>query len=175
MLKGAILGALSFIIFFFLNIIILHNFNIKRRFYTVLRIFLGVLLFYLFSFFLIPSTAITQVILENTALSIFLAFLNGTFLHFFLYYFYLHFIQVIDRSPSTRILIEIKNSPEKKLSLGQLKENYSIDKKISYELEDMVILGSLKKEGNYFANTAKGKLHCNIFKFIREYLKLERN
>ena len=174
MLKGITLGLVSFIIFLFLNIIILHNFNIKRRFYTILRIFLAVLLFYVLFFFFIPLV-LTKALQQHAVLLIYLAFLNGAFLHFFFYYFYLHFIQIIDRSPSTRILIEIETSFEKKLSLEQLKERYSIDKKVSCELQDMVILGSLKKEGNYFMNTAKGRFHCNVFKSLREYLRLEKN
>ncbi|OGX15645.1 MAG: hypothetical protein A2166_02625 [Omnitrophica WOR_2 bacterium RBG_13_41_10] len=170
MLKGIIIGLLCFFIFLFFNIFIFHRFNIKRRFYLIGKIFFLVLLLYITLFIFTPTTVYASYLFRFIA-----AFLNAFFIYFFIWYFYLHFIQIIDRSPSTRILIEIENSLHKKLSYEEIKKVYTIDTKFSHELEDMVILGRLKKEEGYFINTQKGTLHCKIFKFIREYLKLPRN
>jgi hypothetical protein len=139
----------------------------------MVKIFLLEIVIYIILFSLIPEYIIQRYV--QLVFSVyFFGFLNGVFLHFFLFHFYLHFIQIIDRSPSTRILVELENAPERKLTLEQLKERYSLDKKIDDELEDMVILGRLDKDGDFYVNTLKGQKHNKIFKLIREYLKLEK-
>ena len=103
------------------------------------------------------------------------AFLNGAFLHFFFWFFYLHFIQIMDRTPTARIMIEIEASPQKKLSLDELKKLYSFDRKVSGELEDLVLFRRLEKEANLYKITPKGRIHLKIFKSIRDYLRLARS
>ncbi len=103
------------------------------------------------------------------------AFLSGAILHFILCYLYLYLVQIIDRTPTARIMIEIEESEKKKLTIEQLKIRYSIDKKIRDELEDMVILGRLKNEGDFFSVTPKGRRHMSIFRAVRNYLKLRRS
>lgn len=173
MIKGIILGLLCFVAFILSHIFIFHNFNIKRRFYTMVKLFLFIPLIYttLFSF---TSEVRIQRYIETFSSLALVGFLNGTFLHFLFCYFYLYFIQIVDRSPSTRILIEIENSAERRLNTEQIKQKYSIGEKVLAALEDMVILGRLAKERGSYKNTLKGNWHCKIFRFIREYLKLHK-
>lgn len=103
------------------------------------------------------------------------AFLNGIFLQFSFFYLCLYLIQILDRSPSTRIMMEIGDSHNKRLSLEQIKEVYSLDRKIYDELEDMVSLGSLKNESGCYTLTKKGKIQMKFFKLIRDFLKLKRS
>jgi hypothetical protein len=42
-------------------------------------------------------------------------------------------------------------------------------------LDDMVIMGRLEKKGNFYANTGKGRLHYRVFRYLREFLRLEKN
>jgi predicted transcriptional regulator len=72
-------------------------------------------------------------------------------------------------------MVEIANSPEKKLTLEEIKKLYDMSKKVIDELNDMIILGSLKKEANFYMMTERGKMHARIFKAIRNYLKFTRN
>ncbi|MCX5694709.1 MAG: hypothetical protein NT014_06300 [Candidatus Omnitrophica bacterium] len=72
-------------------------------------------------------------------------------------------------------MIEINHSPESKLSLAQIKQRYSIDEKISDKIEDMAVLGYIKKEAGQYMLTSKGRKYMNFFKFVRDFLKLERN
>jgi len=173
MIKGIILGFLCFLAFILSHIFIFHNFNIKRRFYTIVKLFLFMSLIYTTLFFFISETQIQRYSDRFFSL-VLLGFLNGAFLHFLFCYFYLYFIQIVDRSPSIRILIEIENSPIRRLNTEQIKQKYSMEEKVSDELEDMVILGRLAKEGSFYKNTPKGNWHSKIFRFIREYLKLQK-
>ena len=136
--------------------------------------FLSMLFVYAILFIMVPEERVEAFIMKLLPISLF-AFLNGAFLHFFFGYFYLHFIQIIDRTPTTRIMIEINNSTNKKLSLDEIKSLYSIDKKVSDELDDMVILGRLEKRQDCYSITPKGKAHLSLFSRVRDYLKLERN
>lgn len=173
MAKGIVIGLFCFLLFLS-HTFIFHEFNIKRRLFTMVSIFFCVMLIYVALFFMISENQIEKFSKFFIPLAL-LAFLNGAFLHFFFCYFYLHLIQVIDRSPSTRIMVEIENSPQKRLTLEEIKQLYSIDKKISQELEDMVILRRLNKESDFYINTDKGRTHLKIFKYIRDYLKLRRS
>ena len=173
MIKGIAIGFFCFALFLS-HIFIFHIYNIKRRFFIMFQVFLYALLIYAAFFFLIPGNQIREFITSFIPLTLF-SFVNGAFLHLFLCYFYLHLIQVIDRSLSTRIMLEIENSPKKRLTLGDIKKLYSIDKKVSDELEDLVIMGRLNKESNFYSITPKGKIHMRIFQFIRDYLRLRRS
>lgn len=103
------------------------------------------------------------------------AFLNGIFLQFSFFYLCLYLIQILDRSPSTRIMMEIGDSDNKRLTLEQIREVYSLDRKIYDELEDMVFLGCLKNESGFYTLTKKGKIQMKFFKLIRDFLKLRRS
>lgn len=173
MINGVVIGFFCFLLFL-LHIFVFHSFNIKRRFYVMLKIFFLLIPVYTILFFLISERQMQTFITFFIPVAFF-DFLNGAFLHFVFFYSYLHLIQVIDRSPTTRIMVEIEGSAQKKLNLEQIKQLYSIDRKITNELEDMVVLGYLSKESSLYANTRKGKIYTKIFRFIRNYLRLRRN
>jgi len=173
MTKGIIVGFFCFLLFLS-HIFIFHNFNIKRRFFMMVKVFASGLVVYLLLFLMIDENSVQRLIGIFVPMIV-LGFLNGAFLHFFFWYFYLHFIQIVDRTPTARIMIEIQRSPEKRLSLEEMKRLYSIDRKISCELEDMVVLGHLSRESDFYKITPKGRKHMLIFKNIRNYLKLRRS
>lgn len=173
MAKGIIIGFFCFILFFF-HIIIFRKFKIRRRFFAMLNISLMALAIYVFLFVLIPSDVINRIIISVISMWLF-AFLSGTFLHFFIFYLYLYFIQVMDRSPSTRIMVDIENSCGGKMTREEIETSCSFDQKVADELEDMVVLSRLTKEGGFYELTGKGKTHMLIFKAIRDYLGLRRS
>jgi len=174
MTKAVITGFACFLLFIVFHILLFHNFNIRRRFYAMARLFFIMLLAYAAAFFLVTEEHVQRLIQPLLSLTL-VGFLNGAFLHYFFFHFYLHFIQIVDRSPCTRILVEIESSPERCLTLEELKQRYSIDAKIAHELDDMVIMGRLEKKGNSYANTWKGRLHYRVFRYLREFLRLEKN
>lgn len=169
MAKGLFLGLACFFLFLS-QVFIFHKINIRRKFLVItLAFFCGVII-YTVIFLIFP-----QGFFSGIAPLAVLAFLNGVFLHLFFFYFYIHFIQVIDRSPSTRIMVEIDKSSSGELSLEKIKEIYSIDEKISGELDDLVILGRLIKKGSRYKLTPKGRFHSAVFKTLRDYLHLRRS
>lgn len=173
MIKGIVIGFLCFTLFLS-HVIIFRKFDIKRRFFGMLNVFLLALVVYIVLFICISPNTINRFIISFIPGWLF-AFLSGTFLHFFIFYLYLYFIQVIDRSPSTRIMVDIENSYGRKMTREDVNASYSFDRKVADELEDMVVLGRLNKEGAIYGLTAKGKTHLLIFKAIRDYFGLRRS
>lgn len=173
MTKGIVIGFFCFTIFLS-HIIIFTKFGIKRRFFSMLNVFFSALAVYAALFIFISPDVINRFIISFIPAWLF-AFLSGTFLHFSIFYLYLYFIQVIDRSPSTRIMADIENSCGRKMTREEVESAYSFDQKVADELEDMVVLGRLSKEGAFYGLTAKGKTHMLIFKTVRDYLGLRRN
>lgn len=140
----------------------------------MLRIFFLILIIYIILFSKVSETLIQGFIESLMPISVF-AFLNGIYWHLFFAFFYLHFIQIMDRTPTTRIMVELESSSKKKMTQEELENHYSFDRKISNVLEDMVTLGRLKKENDFYVMTDVGIMHMKIFKFIRNYLRLKRN
>ncbi len=172
MTKGIVFGILSFILFM-LHVFIFRYFNIKRRFFVMVIVFICGLVLYPILFFMLSERSIQKLIEFFIPLGIF-SFINALFLYFFLYFFYLHLIEVIDRSPSTRIMEEIEKASKKRLAFTEIKSLYSLDRKTYTGLEDMVSVGCLKKESDFYIITTKGKFYSRIFRFMRHYLKLDK-
>lgn len=173
MINGILIGSGCFILFLS-NICFFRIFLIQRHFRFMALLFLMILVFYLILYAFFLNLHLQKYVSFFMTIKMF-SFFNGIFLHFSICYLYLYLIQVIDRSPSTRMMIEINHSPESKLNLAQIKQCYSIDEKISDKIEDMVVLGYIKKEAGQYMVTNKGRKYMNFFKFVRDFLKLERN
>ena len=173
MTKGIVIGFFCFVLFLS-HIVIFRKFDIKRRFFGMLNLFFLGLAVYATLFIFISPEVINKFIISFVPVWLF-AFLSGTFLHFSIFYLYLYFIQVIDRSPATRIMVDIQNNHDRKMTREELEDSYSFNQKVADELEDMVVLGRLNKEGAFYGLTAKGKTHMLIFKTIRDYLGLRRS
>lgn len=156
------------------NIFIFHFFNIKRRFFTIVKVHFLIMPIYLGLYMLSSEEGARKFIASRMSLKMF-AFLNGIFLQFSFFYLCLYLIQVLSRSPSTKIMLEIEDSHNKRLTLDEIKQVYSLDRKIDDELEDMVFLGCLKNESGFYVLTKKGKIQMKLFKLIRDFLKLERS
>lgn len=80
----------------------------------------------------------------------------GALVFLMLFFVYLTFYYVVDRSITTRMMIEIERSPGKGLDFGELTRNYDIDTKYKNELQGMLDGGFIRKEGEYYVNTGKG-------------------
>ena len=173
MIKGIIIGFTCFLIFLS-HVVIGHKINIKRHFHFMSGVFFLGILVYAILFIAVPADQIQRFISALLPLSL-LAFANGAFIYIFLCVLYLYLLQITDRSAAVRIAVEIEKSPEKQLTMEQIKRLYDIDDKIYNGLEDMAALGRLKKDGKYYMLTPKGRMHIRIFKPIRDYLRLTRN
>lgn len=171
MLKAILIASLCFILFIVLHFIIFHNMKIKRRFCSLLIIWLSLFPIYVILFSLIPEDTLLHFVSSFLPLKA-IDFLNGIFLFFFISFFYLHLIEFVDRSVTTRIMMEIESSPKKKLTLEEIKKRYSLKEKISYELRDMIYLKFMSEDSGYFKNTPKGSGYARLIKFLRDFLRL---
>lgn len=162
MLKATLIVLGCFILFISLHFIIFHNLKVKRRFRSLLIIGLSLFPIYGIAFLLIPDIPPLKTV----------NFLNGISLFLLISFFYLHLIEFVDRSITTRIMVEIEDSPEKGLTLKEIKERYSLKEKLSYELEDMMHLKVISKDSGYFKNTLKGSYYARFIKFLRDFLRL---
>ncbi len=173
MVNGVLIGIICFILFLS-NVCFFHVFKIRRHFRFMAVMFVSTLVFYIILYLLFFDAHLQRFASIFIPIEIF-AFWHGLFLHFSSCYLYLYLIQVIDRSPSTRIMVEILYSQERKLTLTQIKQRYNIDKRVSDKIEEMILSGYVKKEADGYMLTDRGRKCMGVFKAIRNYLKLERN
>lgn len=99
-------------------------------------------------------------------------YINGILLLTMFFFLYLTVYYVIDRSVSTRIMMEIEASPDKKLMFGGLKEVYDVDTKYRNELQGMIDGGFVKKDGDYYINTPKGMIVGRVTGAYKKLLRL---
>ncbi len=173
MIKFFCVPIICFLIFLALHIFTFHSVKVKRRFRTMVYLALIMVVVDIFLFFLLPDNLGEGFVKEDLLKYIYLG--NALFLYFYIFYFYLHFIIVIDRSISVRILLEISSSPQRSLTLDEIKKRYDLKDKFKRELKDLVFLGRVEKKGEAFANTFKGRMHAYIVRGVRKYLNLAAN
>lgn len=97
----------------------------------------------------------------------------GLIMIFSFFFVYLTFYYVLDRSVSSRMMMEIEKSPGKKLTYEQLKTLYGIDEKYIQNLDGMVQGGfaAVDQDGR-FSCTLKGAFVARISHFLKSVLKL---
>lgn len=89
-----------------------------------------------------------------------------------LFFIYLTFYYVVDRSVSTRIMMEIENASEKRLSFEDIKKVYDVDTKYINELTGMEQGGFIKKDGEYYSNTSKGRVVAIVTAWYKKAFRL---
>lgn len=174
LLKALICGVSAFFIFLS-HVFVFRRFVIARRFFVMVQFFGLCLIGYTLLFICFPLSLLIRLAVASVALQAPLAFMLGLLLLVLLCYSYVYVLQVIDRSPSTRIMAEIEQSRDKKLTLETLSARYSIKEKVLGELDDMVHLGYLNKKNGRYYLTPRGRFYVRIFQGVRNYLRLRRS
>ncbi|MDD4202858.1 MAG: hypothetical protein PHQ52_05270 [Candidatus Omnitrophica bacterium] len=103
--------------------------------------------------------------------TIFLGFCGIVFIGL-LFFIYLTFYYVVDRSVSSRLMIEIERSSEKRLTFDQIIKVYHPDTKYENELLGMAQGGFIKKQGDYYINTPKGTFVACITGWYKRTFRL---
>jgi len=170
-LYSLILAGICFIFFLSAHVIIFHKWPPKRRFRTLIYLVLVSILLYAVIFVTGVITGFSDMI--NTLISgRIMGILSGIFIYFFIYFFYFHLIIIFDRSVTPRIMVEIDQSAEKRLTIEEIKSRYRLEDKVRKEFVDMDLMGRIKKTDNYYYNTEKGLFHAKIMTCLREYLHI---
>jgi len=89
-----------------------------------------------------------------------------------LFFVYLTFYYVVDRSITTRLMMEIERSPEKRLTFEEITKVYDLDTKYRNEIQGIVDGGFMRREGEYFVNTPKGAAVAGITSWYKKVFKL---
>lgn len=182
MLKAYLIGLFCFMLFLILHVIIFRRFELKERFKTLVYIFFTLFPVYTLLYILIPYDLVAVVPSEPIkphlplwliyALSGTSNFLGGLMLYVFLFLGYCQFYFIVDRSISVRIMIELENAPQKKLSYDEIKRVYDFDEILSRRLQHMLDSKYIEKNSGYYINTKKGRLEARALKFLKEFLNL---
>jgi heme/copper-type cytochrome/quinol oxidase subunit 2 len=97
----------------------------------------------------------------------------GLILLFSFFFIYLTFYYVLDRSVSSRMMMEIERSPGGKLTFARLKELYDVGGKYMKNLDGMEQGGFIEKTPDEkFVCTAKGAFVGHTAWFFKRVLKL---
>lgn len=101
-----------------------------------------------------------------------LCFAYGALVLGMFFFLYLAAYYVVDRSVSSRMMIEIERSSKRRLTLDQLKAVYHIDTKYRDELDGAMQGGFVRKVGERYRCTAKGALLAAAARVAKRVLKL---
>lgn len=183
MLKGVFLAFFCSFLLFLIHFIILSLRKKERRYISpvhqllditqlLIKIYVGLFVIYTLLFFLIPEDFFLNLIVNYLGSLKIFSFFYGVFLYICLFFFYLIFYFIVDRSVSATIMIEIESSPDKRLTSEQIEKIYNIDKKYLAELEGMLQGKFITEIRGYFSNTIKGRLYAHLAKFLKKYFKL---
>jgi hypothetical protein len=153
--------------------------EVKRRFLTLVRIFYALIPLYALLYILIPTDALVMIpadprVIPGTVigLSKIFNFFVGFATYISIFFGYCQFYFIMDRSVSIRMMIELEDDPDKKMTKEEIKKAYDFDDFISRRLKHMLDSRYITEESGYYYNTGKGRLHARLFRFLKEYLKL---
>lgn len=172
MIEAIILSGVAFFLFLIVHFLWFHYRKPTNRWRSVMRTFWFFFLLYTLAFVLIPLPNWLDILNTQSVSAILFAWANGAALYVLVFLGYAQFYFLIDRSVSARIMIEIEQSPMKRLRVEEIHERYDPKGMQRRRLQDMLYGGYVIKEGEYYKNTKRGKLHAHIFKFCKIYLHL---
>ena len=166
MLEGILIALFCFILFLLIHVVIFHNRQVKKRFNTLVMIFLSLFPIYVLIY------SLTSDFLTNFTSSALVSFLNGILIYILLFFGYGHFYFLVDRSISVRTMVELENSRERKLTYEQLKEVYSPDNLLLRRVGEMLNGKYIIENSGCYKTTRKGRYQARLCKLLKEYLQL---
>jgi len=99
-------------------------------------------------------------------------FIYGIVLFLIFFFIYLTFYYVVDRSVSSRLMIEIDNAPGKKLTFDQIKSVYDEDTKYANEIQGMLDGGFIREKEGYYSCTPKGLIFAGCASWYKKAFRL---
>ncbi len=99
--------------------------------------------------------------------------LSGVFVYFAFSYFLGQIYFQVERGLSMRLLIEIENVPQHRMSQKELEQAYPYSTILSSRLTPSVQTGFFTCDGGRYSLTQKGKRSARLFRFLKWYLRLD--
>jgi hypothetical protein len=171
MLKGLILAAVTFVVFFAVHVALYRIRVPQKRFITNAR--MAVVL----GLGMIAVHRLTPLDLGflpslYTAAGWAVDLLNGLIVYAFLFVGYSMFYFLVDRGFSGRIMIEIETSPQRCLRPPEITARYPLEMVLRRRLGEMVSIGRIVERDGRYCNTDKGRSAAAMFAFVKRFLQL---
>lgn len=171
MLKGIVLGLLTFGVFVVTHVALFRFRAPTRRFDAMVRA----------HWLLVPVLGAAYVVtppdlgvLPATFIGAgwVLDLVNGVIVYDFLFVGYSMLYFLIDRGFSARILIEIDRAPGDALTQEQIEAVYSPEQIVRRRLGDLRDMGSVVEEGDRFRIMPSGRRQARLFSFVKTFFNL---
>lgn len=171
MLKGLVLAGIGFVVFLVAKAVLFRRRVPEKRFMAMVRLvrWTGVLLV---CAYVITPRDLGFLPEGMTQAGWGVDLMNGLLVLTFLFIGYSMFYFLVDRGFSVRILIEIENSPERRLRQEQIAERYPMEMVLRRRLNEMVDIGSVRLYQGRYVNTPKGNRSAAGFAFVKRFLQL---
>lgn len=171
MLKGIVLGMITFCVFFVSHVAIFRLRAPGRRFDAMVRV----------HWILVPGLCVAYVVTPPdlgllpanlTGAGWALDLVNGIIVYDFLFVGYSMFYFLVDRGFSARILIEIERAPNGALTREQIEAAYAPEQIVGRRLGDLRDMSSVVEEGGRFRITPSGLRQARLFSFVKGFFNL---
>jgi hypothetical protein len=170
-LKGIILGLITFVVFFVVHAAVFRFRAPARRFDAMVRV----------HWLLVPVLAVAYVLTppdlgmlpaDTIGAGWVLDLVNGVIVYDFLFVGYSMFYFLVDRGFSARILIEIERAPGAALTQEQVEAVYAPEQIVGRRLGDLLDMKSVTKIGERFRIAPPGLRQARFFSFAKAFFNL---
>lgn len=171
MLKGIVLGLLTFGVFFVTHVALFRFRAPARRFDAMVRA----------HWLLVPALAVAYVVTPPdlgvlpaafTGAGWGLDLANGIIVYDFLFVGYSMLYFLVDRGFSARILIEIDHAPNGALTQEGVAAVYAPEQIVGRRLGDLADIKSVVKEGERFQIVSRGRRQARLFSSMKAFFNL---
>jgi hypothetical protein len=170
-LKGIVLGLITFCVFLATHVAIFRLRPPDRRFDAMVRLH-WLLVPVLGAAYVVTPTDLGALPAGLTGAGWVLDLVNGIIVYDFLFVGYSMFYFLVDRGFSARILIEIARAPGGALTQEQVEAVYSPEQIVRRRLGDLRDMGSVREEGDRFRVVPSGLRQARLFSFVKEFFNL---
>jgi len=171
MLKGLVLAIGFFVLFLVIHVFLFRLRVPERRFRAMVRIAFALGLV-LVAAHRATSSEMGVLPPAYTTAGWAVDLLNSLLVYTFLFVGYSMFYFLVDRGFSGRIMIEIENSPLRRLRSTEIAARYSLEMVLRRRLSEMLEIGRITETGGCYRNTEKGQSAATMFAFVKRFLQL---
>lgn len=171
MLKGLVLALAGFLLFLVVHVVLFRIQVPRLRFKAMIRIALVIGLGLLAVHGATPAD-LGFLSVHYTRAGWAVDLLSTLLVFTFLFLGYCMFYFLVDRGFSGRMMIEIENSPGRRLRAEDIAARYSLEMVLRRRLGEMLEIGRVVERDSRYVNTDKGKAAASLFRFVKRFLQL---
>jgi len=104
-----------------------------------------------------------------------LGIVSGLILHLLLFFTYVEFFYYIARAVTLRLLVEMRMSGGRGVSLEEIQREYNVQTMVIARLDAMMQNGFVRRSGACFVTTPRGRRYARISMFFRRLINIDSN